>query len=198
MSGRNEPEYLFQEAARRARPRPHRQARFPDSQLGDRSWFGWRRHPREVGITPEFAADRPLNPNVLSMDLGPASGHRRREQKFPESTTRSLRSRLRHRTLCRRAKNKRKQSDVYIGQTPFVEMSAFIETGVIEPWDNYIPKDVIDDIIRRFARNVPSTASSIAGRSSSTLSARLGIQASPARRACPTLRRRRGMSSCKF
>ncbi len=26
-------------------------------------------------------------------------------------------------------------------------MSAFIKAGVIEPWDNYIPKDVIDDII---------------------------------------------------
>jgi ABC-type glycerol-3-phosphate transport system substrate-binding protein len=37
--------------------------------------------------------------------------------------------------------------DVYVGQTPFVEMSAMIKAGVIEPWDNYIPKDVIDDII---------------------------------------------------
>src|SRR5258707_6009648 len=26
-------------------------------------------------------------------------------------------------------------------------MSAFIKAGVIEPWDNYIPKEVIDDII---------------------------------------------------
>src|ERR1700741_4356551 len=37
--------------------------------------------------------------------------------------------------------------DVYVGQTPFVEMSAMIAGDVIEPWDNYIPKDVIDDII---------------------------------------------------
>jgi ABC-type glycerol-3-phosphate transport system substrate-binding protein len=37
--------------------------------------------------------------------------------------------------------------DVYVGQTPFVEMSAMIEADVIEPWDNYIPKDVIDDIL---------------------------------------------------
>ena len=37
--------------------------------------------------------------------------------------------------------------DVYVGQTPFVEMSAMIKAGVIEPWDEYIPKDVIDDII---------------------------------------------------
>jgi ABC-type glycerol-3-phosphate transport system substrate-binding protein len=37
--------------------------------------------------------------------------------------------------------------DVYVGMTPFVEMRQFIEAGVIEPWDNYIPKEVIDDII---------------------------------------------------
>ena len=37
--------------------------------------------------------------------------------------------------------------DVYVGQTPFVEMTSLIEADVIEPWDNYIPADVIDDII---------------------------------------------------
>jgi hypothetical protein len=37
--------------------------------------------------------------------------------------------------------------DVYVGMTPFVEMTAMIEADVIEPWDNYIPKEVIDDII---------------------------------------------------
>ena len=37
--------------------------------------------------------------------------------------------------------------DVYVGQTPFVEMTAMIEADVIEPWDNYIPQQVIDDII---------------------------------------------------
>ena len=37
--------------------------------------------------------------------------------------------------------------DVYVGQTPFVEMSAMIEADVIEPWDPYIPQDVLDDII---------------------------------------------------
>ncbi len=45
------------------------------------------------------------------------------------------------------AKNKESTWDVYVGQTPFVEMSAFVKADVIEPWDNYIPKDVIDDII---------------------------------------------------
>ncbi len=45
------------------------------------------------------------------------------------------------------AKNGESTWDVYVGQTPFVEMSAMIEADVIEPWDNYIPSDVIDDII---------------------------------------------------
>jgi multiple sugar transport system substrate-binding protein len=31
--------------------------------------------------------------------------------------------------------------------TPFVEMSQLIKSDVIEPWDNYIPQDVIDDLI---------------------------------------------------
>ena len=45
------------------------------------------------------------------------------------------------------AKDKKSTWDVYVGQTPFVEMSSLIKAGVIEPWDNYIPKEVIDDII---------------------------------------------------
>ncbi|HMN84595.1 MAG TPA: extracellular solute-binding protein [Bauldia sp.] len=45
------------------------------------------------------------------------------------------------------AKNKESTWDVYVGQTPFVEMSAMAAADVIEPWDNYIPKDVLDDII---------------------------------------------------
>ena len=45
------------------------------------------------------------------------------------------------------AKDKKSTWDVYVGQTPFVEMSAMIEGDVIEPWDNYIPKEVIDDIL---------------------------------------------------
>ena len=47
------------------------------------------------------------------------------------------------------AESKKREStyDVYVGQTPFVEMTAMIEADVIEPWDNYIPKDVLDDMI---------------------------------------------------
>jgi ABC-type glycerol-3-phosphate transport system substrate-binding protein len=45
------------------------------------------------------------------------------------------------------AKDKSSTWDVYVGMTPFVEMSALIQADVIEPWDNYIPKDVLNDII---------------------------------------------------
>src|ERR1043165_9267491 len=44
-------------------------------------------------------------------------------------------------------KDKNSTWDVYVGQTPFVEMSAMVAADVIEPWDDYIPKDVLDDII---------------------------------------------------
>lgn len=45
------------------------------------------------------------------------------------------------------AKNQESTWDVYVGMTPFVEMTALIEAGVIEPWDEYIPKEVVDDLI---------------------------------------------------
>jgi len=44
-------------------------------------------------------------------------------------------------------KNQESTWDVYVGMTPFVEMAALIKADVIEPWDEYIPKDVLDDII---------------------------------------------------
>src|SRR5215472_5935392 len=45
------------------------------------------------------------------------------------------------------ARDKTSTWDVYVGMTPFVEMSSLIAADVIEPWDNYIPKDVLDDLI---------------------------------------------------
>jgi len=45
------------------------------------------------------------------------------------------------------AKNKQSTWDVYVGMTPFVEMAGLIKAGVIEPWDDYIPKEIIDDIL---------------------------------------------------
>ena len=45
------------------------------------------------------------------------------------------------------AKNGESTWDVYVGMTPFVEMSALIEADVIVPWDDFIPQEVLDDLI---------------------------------------------------
>jgi ABC-type glycerol-3-phosphate transport system substrate-binding protein len=45
------------------------------------------------------------------------------------------------------AKKKKSTWDVYVGMTPFVEMGALIDSGTIEPWDKYIPKSVLADLI---------------------------------------------------
>jgi multiple sugar transport system substrate-binding protein len=45
------------------------------------------------------------------------------------------------------ARDKSSTWDVYVGMTPFVEMSSLIAADVIEPWDNYIPQDVLNDLI---------------------------------------------------
>jgi ABC-type glycerol-3-phosphate transport system substrate-binding protein len=45
------------------------------------------------------------------------------------------------------AKKKKSTWDVYVGMTPFVEMGALIESGTIEPWDAYISKSVVKDLI---------------------------------------------------
>ena len=37
--------------------------------------------------------------------------------------------------------------DVYIGVTPFLEMIPFVTSGVIEPWDPYLPEGFLDTII---------------------------------------------------
>jgi ABC-type glycerol-3-phosphate transport system substrate-binding protein len=44
-------------------------------------------------------------------------------------------------------KNQNSTWDVYVGMTPFVEMASLIEADVIEPWDDYIPQEVLDDMI---------------------------------------------------
>jgi len=37
--------------------------------------------------------------------------------------------------------------DFYVGVTPFVEMAQLVASGAIEPWDPYIPKEVLDDML---------------------------------------------------
>jgi multiple sugar transport system substrate-binding protein len=45
------------------------------------------------------------------------------------------------------ARDKRSTWDIYVGMTPFVEMAALVDAGVIQPWDAYMPDDVKNDIL---------------------------------------------------
>jgi len=149
MSGRNEQDYLFQEAARRelARGRIDRRDFLTRSLLTGLGLTGVGAVAKS-GITPAFAADRPLTPTFYQwiQDLHP--GIPAVNAKFPGINYQIAPVEgFGIERFVAEAKNKESTWDVYVGQTPFVEMSAFIKAGVIEPWDNYIPKDVIDDII---------------------------------------------------
>ena len=100
------------------------------------------------GISPAWADDRPLTPTFYQwiQDLHP--GIVDVNKKFPGINYQIAPVEgFGIERFVAEAKNNQSTWDVYVGQTPFVEMSAFIKAGVIEPWDNYIPKDVIDDII---------------------------------------------------
>jgi multiple sugar transport system substrate-binding protein len=52
------------------------------------------------------------------------------------------------------AKQKKSTWDVYVGMTPFVEMAQLIASGVIEPWDKYLPASVKRDIIPSILKEV--------------------------------------------
>jgi len=100
------------------------------------------------GVSPAFAADRPLTPTFYQwiQDLHP--GIMDVNKKFPGINYQIAPVEgFGIERFVAEAKNGTSSWDVYVGQTPFIEMSAFIKAGVIEPWDNYIPKEVIDDII---------------------------------------------------
>ena len=100
------------------------------------------------GIGPAFAQDRPLTPTFYQwiQDLHP--GIPKVNEQFPGVNYQIAPVEgFGIERFVAEAKNKESTWDVYVGQTPFVEMSAMIKADVIEPWDNYIPKDVLDDII---------------------------------------------------
>ncbi len=149
MSGRKEQEYILQEAARRElASRPHRQARIHDAQPGRGPGACRRRRGGEVGHWAGLRGGPSSDADLLPVDPGPSSRHPGGERQFPGINYQIAPVEgFGIERFVAEAKNKQSSWDVYVGQTPFVEMSAFIKAGVIEPWDNYIPKDVIDDII---------------------------------------------------
>ena len=102
----------------------------------------------KTGIGTAFAQDRPLTPTFYQwiQDLHPSIPAV--NAKFPGVNYQIAPVEgFGIERFVAEAKNKESTWDVYVGQTPFVEMSAMIEADVIEPWDDYIPKDVLDDII---------------------------------------------------
>jgi ABC-type glycerol-3-phosphate transport system substrate-binding protein len=149
MSGRSEQEHILQEAARQelAAGRIDRREFLTRSLVTGLGLAGVGAVAKS-GIRSAYAADRPLTPTFYQwiQDLHP--GIPAVNAKFP-----GLNYQIAPvegfgiERFVAEAKKGESSWDVYVGQTPFVEMSAFVKAGVIEPWDNYIPKDVIDDII---------------------------------------------------
>jgi multiple sugar transport system substrate-binding protein len=149
MSGRNEQEYMLREASL--------------LELGagriDRRQFLTRSLVAGLGLAgvgtvakssvgSAYAADRPLTPTFYQwiQDLHP--GIPAVNAKFPGINYQIAPVEgFGIERFVAEAKSGTSTWDVYVGQTPFVEMSALIKAGVIEPWDNYIPKDVLDDIL---------------------------------------------------
>ena len=105
-----------------------------------------------VGVAGRLGAqgvERPLTPTFYQWieDLHP--GISRVNARFPgiEYRIAPVEAAGIERFRVAEAKKGRSTWDVYVGQTPFAEMTAMIEAGVIEPWDGYVPQEVIDDII---------------------------------------------------
>src|SRR6476661_1682180 len=100
------------------------------------------------GIAPAFAEDRPLTPTFYQWIEQLHPGIPKVNEKFPGINYQIAPTEgFGIERFVAEAKSKESTWDVYVGQTPFVEMSQMIKGDVIEPWDNYIPKEVIDDII---------------------------------------------------
>ena len=102
----------------------------------------------KASIMPALAQDRPLTPTFYQwiQDLHPSIP--KVNEKFPGVNYQIAPVEgFGIERFVAEAKNKESTWDVYVGQTPFVEMTAMIKADVIEPWDNYIPKDVLDDMI---------------------------------------------------
>jgi multiple sugar transport system substrate-binding protein len=149
MSGRKEQEYILQEASLRelSQGRIDRREFMTRSLIAGLGLAGVGAVAKS-SVTPALAADRPLTPTFYQwiQDLHP--GIPAVNAKFPGINYQIAPVEgFGIERFVAEAKSGTSSWDVYVGQTPFVEMSAFVKADVIEPWDNYIPKEVIDDII---------------------------------------------------
>ena len=149
MTMRKEKEYVLQQAGRRRTVREaiDRRELLTRSLVAGLGLAGIGTAAR-MGIGLALAADRPLTPTFYQwiQDLHP--GIPAVNAKFPGINYQIAPVEgFGIERFVAEAKNKQSTWDVYVGQTPFVEMSAMIKGGVIEPWDNYIPKEVVEDIL---------------------------------------------------
>jgi multiple sugar transport system substrate-binding protein len=149
MSVRREEDHILQQPAHRQRPQGSMDRRdFLTRSLVTGLGLAGVGAVAKTGIGSARAADRPLTPTFYQWiaDLHP--GIPAVNAKFP-----GIKYQIAPvegfgvERFVAEAKNKESSWDVYVGQTPFVEMSALIKGDVIEPWDKYVPKDVLDDII---------------------------------------------------
>ncbi|MGK9171093.1 extracellular solute-binding protein [Inquilinus limosus] len=102
----------------------------------------------KIGGGAAYAADRPLTPTIYQWIQNFHPGIATVNARFPGINYQIAPVEgFGIERFVAEAKNKESTWDVYVGQTPFVEMSALVKADVIEPWDKYIPKDVIDDLI---------------------------------------------------
>src|SRR3954471_3580629 len=150
MSERKELEYLLQQAARAelAGGRIDRRQFLERSLVAGLGMAGVAATAKDRVIGSAFAQDRPLTPTFYQwiQDLHP--GIPAVNAKFPGINYQIAPTQgFGIERFVAEAKAGESTWDVYVGQTPFVEMSAMVKADVIEPWDNYIPKDVLDDII---------------------------------------------------
>jgi ABC-type glycerol-3-phosphate transport system substrate-binding protein len=149
MVMRKEREILLQEAARRQLLRGEiDRRRFMTHTIAAGLSMAGASVASSFGIRGAQAADRPLTPTFYQwiIDLHPSIPQV--NAKFPGINAQIAPVEgFGIERFVAEAKNKDSTWDVYVGQTPFVEMSQMIAADVIEPWDNYIPKEVIDDMI---------------------------------------------------
>jgi ABC-type glycerol-3-phosphate transport system substrate-binding protein len=149
MTARKEQEFILRQAARRQLLRGTIDRReFLSRSLVTGLGLAGVGAVAKMGFGPAFAQDRPLTPTFYQWieDLHPAIPAV--NAKFPGINYQIAPVEgFGIERFVAEAKNQESTWDVYVGQTPFVEMSAMIEADVIEPWDPYIPKEVLDDMI---------------------------------------------------
>ena len=104
---------------------------------------------RTMAASPFFQDSRPLTPTFYQWIIDLHPGIPEVNAEFGDSLNMQI-APVQGFDVARfvaEASNEESTWDVYVGMTPFVEMAGLIQAGVIEPWDDYIPQDVLDDIL---------------------------------------------------